>query len=229
MITIQSLNKSYLDGDRRIDVITNLSLELDAGCSLAITGPSGSGKSTLLNILSGILAPDAGSIEIGVAESSVRLDQMTEKGRTLFRRKHIGYVHQFFNLVPTLTVWENVALPVSLNRKFDKDTSAREMSLSLLSEFNLSHRAEAFPDVLSGGEQQRVAVARALIIEPLLVLADEPTGNLDRENSGAVADLLFGACQKFQTTLVVATHSDAVAGRADQHLTLEAASPGFVQ
>ena len=220
VISVKSLSKSYLDDDQRVEVIVDLDLSLSRGASLAITGPSGSGKSTLLNMLSGILGSDSGSIEIGDAESLARLDKMSEKARTLFRREHIGYVHQFFNLVPTLTVWENVALPVSLNKKHNKVTNAREMSLELLAEFHLDHRAGAFPDVLSGGEQQRVAVARALIIEPLLVLADEPTGNLDRENSEAVAELLFGACQRFQTTLVVATHSDSVAERADHHLTL---------
>ena len=215
-LSVEGLTKSY---DEKL-LFENINFGLDQGQKSALVGVNGVGKSTLLNMLSGILGSDSGSIEIGDAESLARLDKMSEKARTLFRREHIGYVHQFFNLVPTLTVWENVALPVSLNKKRSKASNARDMSLELLAEFHLDHRADAFPDVLSGGEQQRVAVARALIIEPLLVLADEPTGNLDRENSEAVAELLFGACQRFQTTLVVATHSDSVAERADHHLTL---------
>ena len=143
---------------------------------------------------------------------------MSERERTIFRRQHIGYVHQFFNLVPTLTVWENVALPASLNQISD----GRERSLALLSEFGLDGRADAFPDVLSGGEQQRVAVARALVIDPLVVLADEPTGNLDRANTEIVSSLLFGACKSNGTTLVIATHSDDVAAQADEHLRLGA-------
>lgn len=216
MISVKSLSKSYLDGDRRVQVLSDLDLSVERGTSLAITGPSGSGKSTLLNILSGILAADSGEVAIGDADHSVRIDGLSEKARTLFRRQNIGYVHQFFNLVPTLTVWENVALPAALNKRPD----VRERSIGLLCEFGLDDRAEAFPDVLSGGEQQRVAVARALILEPLVVLADEPTGNLDRANSDAVATLLYGACQKYGTTLIVATHSDDVAERANQHLKL---------
>lgn len=216
MITVQALSKAYIDGDRRVEVLSNLSMDIDRGKSLAVTGPSGSGKSTLLNLLSGILACDSGTIGIEHDGQRIRLSEMSEKDRTLFRRRHIGYVHQFFNLVPTLTVWENVALPASLNRHRD----VRERAMALLSRFHLEGRADAFPDVLSGGEQQRIAVARALIIEPLIVLADEPTGNLDRDNTEAVVELLFGACQEFSTTLVVATHSERVAGEADQHFDL---------
>ncbi|NKC01010.1 MAG: ATP-binding cassette domain-containing protein [Pseudomonadales bacterium] len=216
MISIANLAKTYLDGDRLVEVLKALSLEVSTGASLAITGPSGSGKSTLLNIIAGLVQADAGTVEIGVDGLRVALQSSTEKERTAFRRQNIGYVHQFFNLVPTLTVWENVALPGVLNKK----TGARDRAMDLLAEFGLEDRADAFPDILSGGEQQRVAVARAMIIEPAVVLADEPTGNLDQENTDAVTRLLFDSCDQFSTTLIVATHSEAVASLADDRLEL---------
>ncbi len=216
MIKVSQLCKSYRDGERKVQVLNDLSLEVPAGRSLAITGPSGSGKSTFLNLLAGLLVPDSGKIEVKVDNRVTALEQASEKERTWFRRQRIGYVHQFFNLVPTLTVWENVALPGALN----KQTNLRERAMAILSAFELDDRANAFPDVLSGGEQQRVAVARAILIEPAIVLADEPTGNLDRENTEIVTRLLFGTCHQFATTLVVATHSMAVAQMADQHIDL---------
>lgn len=216
MIKVSHLCKSYRDGARQVQVLNDLSLEIRAGRSLAVTGPSGSGKSTFLNLLAGLLTPDSGKIEVTVNNQVTALDEASEKQRTWFRRRRIGYVHQFFNLVPTLTVWENVALPGALN----KQTELRDRAMAILAEFELEDRADAFPDVLSGGEQQRVAVARAILIEPAIVLADEPTGNLDRDNTDVVTRLLFGTCQRFATTLVVATHSMEVARMADQHIDL---------
>ena len=216
VISIVNLAKTYLDGDRLVEVLQVVSLEVSTGASLAVTGPSGSGKSTLLNIIAGLVQADAGSVEVELDGLRIALQTCTEQERTSFRRQNIGYVHQFFNLVPTLTAWENVALPGVLNKK----SAVRNRAIELLAAFGLEDRAEAFPDVLSGGEQQRVAVARAMIIEPAVVLADEPTGNLDQENTDAVTRLLFDSCDQFSTTLIVATHSEAVATLADARLDL---------
>ena len=216
MISLTDLHKTYVDGEHEVTVLSGLSLDVEAQRSLAVLGPSGSGKSTFLNILAGIVSVDSGSVQFNVRGTSFALHLLTEAERTAFRRRHIGYVHQFFNLIPTLTIWENVALPASLNKLSD----VRERAEVLLDEFGLLDRAGAFPEVLSGGEQQRVAVARAIVTEPAIVLADEPTGNLDRVNTEAVTRLLFATCERYGATLVVATHSRAVAALADEHLHL---------
>jgi len=216
MISITDLHKMYVDGEHEVTVLSGLSINVEAQRSLAVLGPSGSGKSTFLNILAGIVSVDAGSVQFNVRDESFALHLLPEAERTAFRRRHVGYVHQFFNLIPTLTVWENVALPASLNKLSD----VRERAEALLDEFGLLDRAGAFPDVLSGGEQQRVAVARAIVTEPAIVLADEPTGNLDRVNTEAVTRLLFATCERYGATLIVATHSPTVAALADEHLYL---------
>ena len=144
-----------------------------------------------------------------------------ERSRTAFRRQYIGYVYQFFNLVPTLTVLENVRLPARLNQQPELERHAA----TLLGDFGLSERLHDFPETLSGGEQQRVAVARALLLKPPLLLADEPTGNLDTENSSHVADLLFSSCREQNISLVLATHSNEVAAMADTQLQLDRQSP----
>ncbi len=216
MISVTDLHKTYVDGEHEVTVLSGLSINVEAQRSLAVLGPSGSGKSTFLNILAGIVSVDAGSVQFNVRDESFALQLLPEAERTAFRRRHVGYVHQFFNLIPTLTVWENVALPASLNKLSD----VRERAEALLDEFGLLDRAGAFPDVLSGGEQQRVAVARAIVTEPAIVLADEPTGNLDRVNTEAVTRLLFATCERYGATLIVATHSSTVAALADEHLYL---------
>lgn len=216
VVAVHGLSKSYQDGDRTIEVLTRLDLELAPGRSLAVTGPSGSGKSTLLNILAGIVPCDDGEVDLQLGERAFAVHTAGERARTQMRRQYIGYVYQFFNLVPTLTVLENVRLPGRLNKRKDTDQRA----LSLLDEFGLGDRAQVFPEVLSGGEQQRVAVARALLLKPPLLLADEPTGNLDADNSAHVADLLFDHAGQMGVSVIVATHSDAVADRADDHLRL---------
>lgn len=220
MIHVADVHKSFVDGEYRVDVIQALSFEVPTGHSLAITGPSGSGKSTLLNMLAGTLLPDQGQICIETGTEQVALEQLSNAERTRVRRRWIGYVHQFFNLIPTLTVLENVLLPVRLNKQADGEMQAER----LLERVGMSHRRDFFPERLSGGEQQRVAVARALVNRPTLVLADEPTGNLDRANSDAVSELLFAAAQDFKATLIVATHSPDVAQRADHHLHLSGSS-----
>lgn len=216
VIQARGLCKNYQDGDRTIEVIRDLDLTLDAGECLAITGPSGSGKSTLLNLLAGLITCDQGELDLRLGSASFALHAVNERERTRMRRRYVGYVYQFFNLVPTLTVHENVRLPARLNRRRDLDARAS----SLLDRFGLGDRLDVFPEVLSGGEQQRVAVARALLLQPPLLLADEPTGNLDADNSDLVASLLFDTAKQMGVSLVVATHSEAIAARADKHLTL---------
>ncbi len=222
VVAVAGLHKNYLDGNNTVEVLKDLSFALAAGKSLAVTGPSGSGKSTLLNILAGIVQSDAGEVTLTLGEHHFAVHTATERQNTAMRRMHMGYVYQFFNLVPTLTVLENVRLPARLNQRRDLDTAA----VDLLQDFGLGGRLSVFPEVLSGGEQQRVAVARALLLQPPLILADEPTGNLDAANSAHVADLLFETAQQLEVSVVVATHSEAVAARADHHLHLLA--PGQV-
>ncbi len=213
-VIVRGLNKSYQDGQQRIDVLRDLNLELPAGQTLAVMGPSGSGKSTLLNILAGLVSVDMGLVNVHLNHQSYALHELNEQARTQLRRSCMGYVYQFFNLVPTLTVVENVCLPARLNRRNDLDQRADDLLVS----FGLKDRHEAFPEVLSGGEQQRVAVARALLLKPPLLLADEPTGNLDAANADQVASLLFDNAKALGLTVIVATHSEEVASRADQRL-----------
>ena len=216
-LSVKEVSKHFQDGRRQIDVIADLTFSVAAGESLSITGPSGSGKSTLLNLLAGLLEVDNGDITLRLKDKTFSYSTANERERTALPRQNIGYVYQFFNLVPTLTVLENVRLPARLNRRRDLESHAS----TLLGEFGLSDRLHDFPDVLSGGEQQRVAVARALLLKPPLLLADEPTGNLDAENSKIVADLLFSSCREQNITLVLATHSTEVAAMADSRLHLD--------
>jgi putative ABC transport system ATP-binding protein len=220
-LSVKQISKHYQDGSRQINVISDLSFNVAAGESLSVMGPSGSGKSTLLNLLAGLLELDSGDITLALKDESFSYRPANERSRTMLRRQHIGYVYQFFNLVPTLTVLENVRLPARLNNRRDLERHAS----TLLGEFGLSDRLNDFPDRLSGGEQQRVAVARALLLKPPLLLADEPTGNLDAENSSHVADLLFSSCREQNISLVLATHSNEVAAMADTQLQLDRQSP----
>ena len=214
-IQIQELSKSYQEGDRKRTVLHNTNLEIAAGEFIAILGKSGSGKSTFLNLISGIDRCDQGKIVI----HSQNLTAMDEHQRTLFRRKHIGFIFQFYNLIPTLTVWENVVLPLELNGMSNGSTSKR--AGELLENVELLDRRGAFPDRLSGGEQQRVAIARALVNDPLLVLADEPTGNLDHRTAEQVMDLLERLHRVHGLTSVLATHNMELAQRAARTLRLE--------
>ena len=216
-LNVKKISKHYQDGGRQIDVIRDLSFSVAAGESLSVTGPSGSGKSTLLNLLAGLLELDDGDMSLELKGKIFSYRAANERSRTAFRRQHIGYVYQFFNLVPTLTVLENVRLPARLNQQPELERHAA----TLLGDFGLSERLHDFPETLSGGEQQRVAVARALLLKPPLLLADEPTGNLDIENSNLVADLLFSSCREQNISLVLATHSKEVATMADTRLHLD--------
>jgi len=214
-LSIIRLNRSYREGDRIHPVISNCELQIAPGESVALLGRSGSGKSTLLNLIAGIDRPDGGEVVI----NGERITRLQEPALTLFRRRHIGFVYQFFNLIPTLNTTDNIALPLELN-DYPRDRMAR-LTRQILQAVGLQQRAEAFPDQLSGGEQQRVAIARALVHRPALLLADEPTGNLDQVTGEQVLELMISLTRQGNSSLFLVTHSMAVARRADRILTLQ--------
>jgi putative ABC transport system ATP-binding protein len=210
LIRLDRICKSFEEGGRERTVLHEVSAEFALGEFVVLVGKSGSGKSTLLNLVSGIDTPTSG--EISVAGQA--LTRLSEHKRTLFRREKIGFIFQFFNLVQTLTVLENLLLPLELNgRNTARD---RAGALDLLDQVGLADRRDAYPDRLSGGEQQRVAVARALVHDPLLVLADEPTGNLDAETGRHVLGLLDSLTRRAGKNLLMVTHSPDVVGMADR-------------
>jgi len=213
-VRIRNLSRSFVEGDRRHDVLRNLNLEIGAGETVALRGRSGSGKSTLLNLIGGIDLPDAGVVEV----AGRRVTEMSERQRTLFRRRHIGFVYQAFNLVPTLSVADNIRLVLDLNDVPGDESRSR--IAALLDSVGLADRADSYPDVLSGGEQQRVAIARAIAHEPEVVLADEPTGNLDDRTAAAVLALINELVRDSGRTMIIATHSAMVANGADRILEL---------
>lgn len=215
LVRLVDLGRSYREGERRRVVLDGVNAEIQAGELVVLLGRSGSGKSTLLNLISGIDPPTSGEVYV----AGRPISRLSERERTLFRRDHVGFVFQFFNLLPTLTVEENLLLPLELQGRVT--TEDRQRALDLLTEVGLRDRADAFPDRLSGGEQQRVAVARALAHDPLLVLADEPTGNLDLDTGLQVLDLLDRLTRRAGKTLLMATHSRQVVGIADRTLRIE--------
>lgn len=215
-IELIDVSKGYSEGDRTHEVLTGATVTIGAGERVAILGPSGSGKSTLLNLLSGIDLPDRGVVRVG----DVDLATLSERDRTLFRRVRVGFVFQFFNLLPTLTVLENLLLPLELTDSGGAD-GGQSRARELLAAVELLDRADAFPDRLSGGEQQRVAIARALIHRPDLLLADEPTGNLDQDTGELVVRLLEDLVARAGTTLIVVTHSRELAARMDRVLRVD--------
>jgi putative ABC transport system ATP-binding protein len=204
------LTKSYLEGGKRRVVLQDASLAIGRGEFLAILGRSGSGKTTLLNLISGIDQADQGMICL----NGTNLTALNESERTLFRRQNIGFIFQFFNLIPTLSVWENITLPLELNGKMDP--AGIQRAQSLLESVELADRKATFPDRLSGGEQQRIAIARALVHDPLLVLADEPTGNLDEDTGRHVLDLLDRLTRQSGKNLVMVTHNQEAASQVDR-------------
>ena len=213
-IRLRNLGRSYAEGKQQHKVLSNVSADFLKGESVAIRGRSGSGKSTLLNLISGIDAPDTGQVEV----AGLNITTMTERDRTLFRRRHIGFVYQSFNLVPTLTVADNIRLVLELNNV--PPGEAADRIDELLRAVDLAERAGSYPDVLSGGEQQRVAIARALCHRPSILLADEPTGNLDDKTAETVLQLLDTLLRKTGGTMIVATHSATVASFCDRSMQL---------
>lgn len=214
-ICLQNLSKSYIEGNVTRQVLLDAQASFLFGEFVAILGKSGSGKSTLLNLISGIDLVDSGSIWI----NGQQVTSMSELNRTLFRRKNIGFIFQFFNLIPTLTCLENVSLPLELNGVDPAEASTH--AIELLTAVGLPDRGLTFPENLSGGEQQRVAIARALVHDPLLVLADEPTGNLDEETGSQILVLLDSLTRKAGKNLVLVTHSLETAALADRILYLK--------
>ena len=213
-IRLRNLSRRFREGEREHVVFDGLDLEIQRGETVALRGRSGSGKSTLLNLIGCIDAPDAGTVTV----AGVDVTNLTERDRTLFRRQHIGFVYQAFNLVPTLSVADNVRLVLELNKVPFAEASARIDNL--LDAVDLADRADSYPDILSGGEQQRVAIARALAHEPAVLLADEPTGNLDDSTAESVLKLLDRLVRAGGRTMLIATHSQNVASCCDRVLEL---------
>jgi putative ABC transport system ATP-binding protein len=213
MIRLSKLEREFTEGRTVHTVFTELELDVREGEIVVLLGRSGSGKSTLLNLISGIDLPNRGSVEVG----GVNLTALSEHDRTLFRRKHVGFIFQFFNLIPTLSVVDNLLLPLELNDRATEDSPA--LAAGLLADIGLGSRGQSYPDRLSGGEQQRVAIARALIHDPKVVLADEPTGNLDKTTGLEILSLLDAQVRDRGKTMIMATHSHEVIGMADRVIT----------
>lgn len=210
LVQLQNLTKTYTEGKHRRTILDNINATFNTGEFIILLGQSGSGKSTLLNLISGIDAPDSGNILV----NDFIINRLTERQQTLFRREHIGFIFQFFNLIPTLTVFENVTLAIQLNGGMNT-AKAKEVQ-NLLERVGLSHRQNAFPDRLSGGEQQRVAILRAIAHNPTLLLADEPTGNLDEETGRVIMQLLLELTRQANKTLIMATHNPEFIPLADK-------------
>jgi len=214
MISVRQLHKTYHRGDEAIAALRGIDLEIGKGEFIVILGPSGGGKSTLLNMLGGIDRPTSGSVTINGFE----LQNASEEKLTLFRRDHVGFIFQFYNLISALNAVENVSLPLMARGLAYKQ--ARQRATEILKRVGLEHRLEHLPAELSGGEQQRVALARAFAPSPRLVLADEPTGNLDAATGQQIIDLMFDLNAKQGTTLILVTHDEAIAARCGRTLRI---------
>ena len=216
-ITLEHVSKQYEEGGAVHLVLQDVSIDFGRGEFSILLGRSGSGKSTLLNLISGIDEPSAGSVRI----DEHTITRMSDRERTLYRRNHIGFIFQAFNLIPTLSVWENVILPAELSSSEQVRRAGQERAHSLLAQVGLGDRLQTYPDQLSGGEQQRVAIARALANDPQVVLADEPTGNLDSDTGQLVLTLLYTLTRQAGKNLIMVTHSEEVIGVADRVLHLK--------
>jgi putative ABC transport system ATP-binding protein len=214
-VELRRLTKLYREGDSERVVFRDVDAAIRPGEIAVLVGRSGSGKSTLLNLISGIDLPTSGAVVVDGTDMTA----LGERDRTLFRRERIGFIFQFFNLIPVLTVEENLLLPLELTGR--DDPAGRARALYLLERVGLADRTASFPDRLSGGEQQRLAVARALVHDPALVLADEPTGNLDADTAAVVLDLLDRIVRELGKTVVMVTHSREVVGVADRVFTVQ--------
>ncbi len=212
MIELKDISKAFKTDKGSISILSGLNLRVAKGESVSILGPSGSGKTTLLSILSGLDAPDIGEVII----KQEKIHQMSEDRLSQFRSQHVGIVFQSFYLVPYLTALENVELALDAKKRED-----REKAISVLKTVGLGERMDHLPHQLSGGESQRVAIARALVVEPDLLIADEPSGNLDRETGKQVMDLLFSLVEKHNTTFILVTHDLSLAERCKRIQRLE--------
>ena len=213
-VKINGVRKSYRQGSRDVHALKGINLTVRDGEFLAIMGASGSGKSTLLHLCAALDRPTAGTIEVAGAQ----LGTLSERDLTLFRRRRIGVIFQSFNLIPTLTARENIALPVLLDGGLGAGHEAHIQQL--LEILQIDHRAEHRPDAMSGGEQQRVAIARALVMQPAVLFADEPTGNLDSNSARQFWELLDEAAARFKTTIIMVTHEPVAALHADRVVVL---------
>ena len=213
ILKVENLCKQYGKGENKVTALDNVSFTVNKGEFVAIVGPSGSGKSTLLHLLGGVDKPTSGKVYI----NDVDIYNLKEKDLSIFRRRNVGLIYQFYNLIPVLSVKENILLPAELdNRKIDKDYLD-----DLLKTLGLKERANHLPNELSGGQQQRTSIGRALINRPSIVLADEPTGNLDSKNSKEVLELLKLSVRKYNQTLIMITHDPSIALQADRVITIE--------
>lgn len=213
ILDVKNLSKTYGKGDVMVKALDDVSFSVEQGEFVAIIGPSGSGKSTLLHILGGVDTPTSGSVMINDTDIST----LDETALAVFRRRQIGLIYQFYNLIPILTVEENLTLPLLLDgRKPDK-----QQIQDLVERLGLSHRLEHLPNQLSGGQQQRVSIGRALVNNPALMLADEPTGNLDSENSKEIISLLRHFNREYKQTVIIITHDEKIALSADRIIAIE--------
>lgn len=214
-LVVENVRKRYRQGDRDVTALDGVSLSVEAGSFVAVMGASGSGKSTLLHLMSGLTTSDGGRVVINGTD----LNALSDHQLTLFRRRQIGLVFQSFNLIPSLTARQNIALPLLLDRR-DDATQMKKVD-ALLEQLGLSKRAEHKPDALSGGEQQRIAIGRALVTDPAVIFADEPTGNLDSANSDIVCTLLRDLCVKANKTIVMVTHEPSVAAYSKEVIIIK--------
>ncbi|GHU19685.1 lipoprotein-releasing system ATP-binding protein LolD [Spirochaetia bacterium] len=215
LVRIENIVKNYISGTETLHILKGVSLNISRGETVAVTGQSGSGKSTLLNILGGLDRTDSGSVTVGDTE----ITGLSESALSAYRSRRVGFIFQFHYLLKDFTALENVMLPGYIGGMKKKD--ALEKARALLSDVRLDDRIQHFPSQLSGGERQRVAVARSMVNDPDMILADEPTGNLDPDNSAMVAELLYAEAEKWGKTLIVVTHDENVAGRAGIRYNLE--------
>ncbi|MEX3615864.1 ABC transporter ATP-binding protein [Paenibacillus glucanolyticus] len=213
ILRIEQLSKIYGTGESAVKALDDVSFSVQKGEFIAIIGPSGSGKSTLLHMLGGVDRPTGGKVFV----QDTDMYTLNETQLAIFRRRQIGLIYQFFNLIPVLTVEENMTLPLLL----DKQKVDQQQLDSLVNTLNLQHRLNHLPNQLSGGQQQRVSIGRALIGNPAIMLADEPTGNLDSKNSSEIVDVLKMLNKTYQQTLIVITHDERIALQADRIISIE--------
>ena len=213
LINTQHLELEYVVGEQTIKVLNDISFAVESGEVVSIVGPSGSGKTSLMMLLAGLEKPSAGSVTV----NGNSLESLNEDQLAVFRRESVGIIFQNFHLVPTMTALENVALPL----EFQGDADAFRKATAVLGQVGLSERLNSFPGQLSGGEQQRVGIARALVAKPKIIFADEPTGNLDQETGKIVSDLLFSLCKEAGSAMILITHDPELAAKADRQVTMK--------